>query len=48
MNCKCGARTYEQHLAAADAGYPAHAFRGFVWSPADPGQTQAPPVPPAS
>ncbi len=33
MTCKCGARTYEGHLAKTRAGYPGHAYRGAVWRP---------------
>lgn len=26
MTCKCGARTYEEHLKKAEEGYPGHLF----------------------
>lgn len=48
MTCKCGATTYEQHLAATGAGYPGHAFKGFVWSPASAEAPQTPFPPRAS
>lgn len=31
MTCKCGARSYGQHLAATARGYPAHVYRGSIW-----------------
>jgi hypothetical protein len=33
MTCKCGGRTYDQHLKKVASGYPGHAYRGPVWLP---------------
>lgn len=32
MTCKCGARTYQGHQKKCASGYPAHVYRGFVWT----------------